>query len=82
MHWGNGSHEFRTERILEDPNQRKSKESYFIQLADWNALAAHRSSYIDPRLTMPDDLWDILDPVLLHEVNRVTGGPPGIVKYP
>lgn len=82
LHWGEGSQAFRTDRILEDPNQRKSKESYFIQVADWNALAAHRSSHIDPKTSLPGDLWDILDPVLLYEVNKRAGGPPGIVKYP
>lgn len=61
---------------------RQSHNSYFIQLADWNALACHRSKHVDPTGTIPDDLWDELDPLLLKEVNDLTGGAPGIVKWP
>ncbi|MFL5340056.1 MAG: DUF3800 domain-containing protein [Gemmataceae bacterium] len=71
-----------TERIIEDPNDRHSHDSYFIQLADWNAYAVHRSRYIDPRVEVPDDLWDELHDLHRTNVNRLTGGPPGIVLYP
>ena len=81
-HFGGSPIYFPTTRIIEDPNSRKSHESYFIQLADWNAYIAHRSKYIDPNNNVPNDLWDKLGSVLLHDVNKVTGGPPAIVKYP
>jgi hypothetical protein len=69
-------------RIVEDPNSRQSHESYFIQLADWLAFAAHRSNYIDPKGPFSSGLWDRTAPVQLTAVNQVTGGPPAIVKYP
>ena len=81
-HFGPGNIPFPTQRLIEDPNERKSQDSYFIQLADWNAYAAHRSTYVDPIRRIPDDLWDELDQVLLLQVNALRGGPPGIVKYP
>lgn len=69
-------------RIIEDPNDRQSHDSYFIQMADWNAYAAHRSSYVDPKPGVPADTWDALGHARILEVNRVTGGPPGIVVWP
>lgn len=81
-HWGSGNISFPTQRIIEDPNERKSQDSYFIQLADWNAYATHRSRYVDPIERVPDDLWDELAGTHLLEVNALRGGPPGIVKYP
>ena len=69
-------------RIVEDPNSRKSHESYFIQLADWLAFAAHRSSYVDPKGPYSASLWDGVGALHLAEVNRLTGGPPAIVRYP
>lgn len=81
-HWQAGSISYRVERIIEDPNDRKSQDSYFIQLADWNSYAAHRSTYIDTKPNVPNDLWDRLRNVLLIEVNALAGGPPGIVLRP
>lgn len=69
-------------RIVEDPNSRKSHESYFIQLADWLAFAAHRSRYVDPKGPYSSGLWDQVTDLHLAEVNRLAGGPPAIVKYP
>jgi hypothetical protein len=72
-------------RIVEDPNDRPSHDSYFIQLADWNAFAAHRSQYVDPRLVEFAAAWDSLGQSRLLPVNRVRQGinaPPGIVVYP
>lgn len=69
-------------RIVEDPNSRKSHESYFIQLADWLAFAAHRSRHVDPKGPFSAGLWDQVGDMHLTEVNRLTGGPPAIVKYP
>lgn len=85
-HYGPGTFTLPTHRILEDPNDRKSHESYFVQLCDLNAYACHRSKYIDPIVNMPKDIWDSLrtavDDARLLEVNKLKGGPPGIVKYP
>lgn len=81
-YYGGGLIDFPTTRIIEDPNDRKSHDSYFIQLADWNAFAAHRSKYVDPLPAVPDTLWDELKEARLLDVNKVTGGPPGIVVWP
>lgn len=85
-HYGPGSLRLPISRILEDPNDRKSEASYFVQLADLNAYATHRSLYIEPIRKMPQNIWDNLstplDDARLLEVNAVRGGPPGIVKYP
>lgn len=80
--WGNGTFSIPTARIIEDPNDRQSHDSYFIQAADWAAFAAHRSVYVDPRDGTNPGLWDLLGPRRLLPVNRVTGGPPGIVRWP
>lgn len=69
-------------RVLEDPNDRQSHDSYFIQLADWNAYAAHRSAYVAPLASVPGDIWDALGGCRLLDVNAVRGGPPGIVHWP
>lgn len=81
-HWGRGSLAFPVQRIVEDPSARDSADSYFVQVADWNAYAAHRSNYVDAVASTPSDLWDGLGDIRILEVNRVTGGPPGIVVYP
>lgn len=81
-HWGPGTIAFPIQRIIEDPNERKSQDSYFIQLADWNAYAAHRSQHVDPQPNVPGNLWNELEGILLREVNALRGGPDGIVKYP
>jgi hypothetical protein len=79
-HYGTPGMSFKIGNIIEDPNNRQSHDSYFIQLADWNALATHRSKYVDPQGQVPNNLWDELNKVLLRDVNKVKGGPPGIVK--
>lgn len=68
--------------LIEDPLEKKSDESYFIQLADWNAYAAHHYKDIGPNKKAPNNLWDRLNDVLLLDVNAVAGGPPGIVLWP
>ena len=71
-----------TERIIEDPNDRQSHDSYFIQVADWNAYATHRSGYVDRARNVPSDLWDEIANIQLRAVNSLTGGPPAIVLWP
>jgi hypothetical protein len=77
-----GTLQVKAERIIEDPNDRQSHESLFVQLADWNAFAALRSQHVDPQLPAFATAWDKLGASLLLEVNAVRGGPPGIVRYP
>lgn len=81
-HWGEATIKAPIARVLEDPNERSSVDSYFVQLADWNAYAAHRSRHVDSMPKVPGDLWDELGPALLLEVTKVRGGPPAIVLYP
>jgi hypothetical protein len=85
-HFSPGSIQLRVDRILEDPNDRRSQDSYFIQLADLNAFASHRSKYISPIRKFSPDIWDQLSTpagdARLLVVNSLRGGPPGIVKYP
>lgn len=73
------------DRILEDPSDRKSEDSYFVQLADLNVYATHRHSAVDPRKRVPNGLWDRLGgpkaDIRILGVNRSSGGPPGIVRY-
>jgi hypothetical protein len=85
-HYGPGSIQLPTSQLLEDPNDRRSGDSYFVQLADLNAYACHRSRYIQPVRRMSSTMWDNLKShfgdVRLIDVNSIRGGPPGIVKYP
>lgn len=85
-HYGPGSFQLPTSRVIEDPNDRKSQDSYFVQLADLTAYASHRSAYIHPVRKMATDVWDNLHTASgdarLLAVNKQRGGPPGIVKYP
>ena len=80
--WGGGSFKIPTARLIEDPNNRQSHDSYFIQVADWNAYAAHRSTYVDPTAQGTAALWDLLSDQRLLKVNANVGGPPGIKLYP
>lgn len=80
--WGGGSFKIPMTRIVEDPSDRQSHDSYFIQCADWNAYAAHRSMHVDPQPKVDPNLWGALGGCLLLDVNKVNGGPPGIVVYP
>jgi hypothetical protein len=85
--YGPGSLRLPTERILEDPSDRKSICSYYVQMADLNTYATHRSIYIDPVNKMKRDMWDVLgspvNDIRLLAVNENTGGwPPGIKTYP
>ena len=66
--------------ILEDPNFRRSNESYFVQLADFNAYAAHR--HIFPKSYCGAEYWDYLGSAREERVNKLRGGPTGIVLRP
>lgn len=69
-----------TDLILEDPNDRKSHESYFVQLADLCAYAASR--YVLPIPSFSQNYWGALGSSRLNAVNNLRGGPTGIVKWP
>lgn len=71
------------EHINEDPSDRLSHESLFIQLADWNAFAALRSQYIAPRVASFATAWDRLSPCLV-QVEKLTVPPhiPGMKLFP
>ena len=68
------------ENIVEDSSDRRSRESFFIQLADLNAYAAYRKVF--PATTFGEDIWDELGNSRILEVNSLRGGPPGIVVWP
>jgi hypothetical protein len=67
-------------KLVEDPNFRISHESYFIQMADLNAYAAHR--HIFPEPWFGSEYWDYLGDTRLEDVNRLRKGPKGIVLRP
>lgn len=68
------------ENIIEDPFEKKSDESYFVQWADLNAYAAFRRVF--PGQFFGTDVWDELGGSVVADVNRLSGGPPGIVVWP
>ena len=66
--------------ILEDPNFRKSHESYFVQLADLNAYAAHRHMF--PRDYFGSGYWEQLGDARYDKMHKFRSGPRGIVVLP
>lgn len=70
--------------LIDDPVERDSKQSYFVQLADLNAYAAYR--YERPHPLFPQGMWDELGPAILTEANKFPAGRglehPGIVRGP
>lgn len=68
------------ENIIEDPFEKRSDESYFVQFADLNAYAAFRRVF--PGNSFGTDVWDGLGDAVIADVNRLSGGPPGIVFWP
>lgn len=78
--FGEGSLERKAENIVEDSSDRRSTESFFIQLADLNAYAAFRKVF--PGKSFGEDIWDELGEARVSEVNHLVGGPPGIVVWP
>ena len=55
-------------RIIEDPSDRKSHESYFVQLADLNAYAAFRKVF--PGANVDGQLWDALGDCRIQEIGE------------
>ena len=78
--WGDGTLDRKAENIIEDPSDRRSQDSFLIQLADLNAYAAFRRAF--PGNNFTADIWDSLGEARLMEVNKLTGGHPGIVLWP
>lgn len=72
--------ERRAANIIEDPSDRKSNESFFVQFADLNAYAAFRR--VHPARSFDGSFWDDLGPAHILKVNAIRGGPPGIVSWP
>lgn len=78
--YGGGTLNRSATNIIEDPFEKKSSESYFVQLADLNAYAAFRKVF--PSKNFGGDIWDELGDSIVRDVNRLSGGPPGIVVWP
>jgi len=78
--FGFGTLARKAENIIEDPSERRSQESYFIQFADLNAYAAFRRVF--PAPTFGHKIWDELGVSRLTAVNRLRWGPPAIVVWP
>lgn len=71
-------------RLLDDPVPRDSQQSYFLQLADFNAYAAFRRIYIPPARSVqivPQGMWDELGVARFKPV-RPTATAVGIVPGP
>lgn len=68
--------------LIDDPVERDSEQSYFIQMADLNAYAAYRGRRPDP--AFPAGMWGELGDAVLWEANRYApaGSTPGIVDGP
>ena len=66
--------------VVEDPSMRISRTSYFIQLADLIAYAAHRAIYPEP--WFDNTHWEKLGNVRIAGVNKYSGGPRGIKLWP
>lgn len=78
--FGPGQLEAAALRVVEDPSDRQSHESYFIQLADLNAYASYRK--VQPTSKLGGEMWDELGEARLEEVNKLAGGPTGIKVFP
>ena len=67
--------------LIDDPVERDSTQSYFVQLADLDAYAAYRKERPDP--LFPVTMWDELSSAILWEANRYHAlESPGIVRGP
>jgi hypothetical protein len=66
--------------LVEDPSERQSHESYFIQFADLIAYSAVRAC--SPNRFLNASTWELLGDSRIAEVNQVKGGEPGLVVWP
>lgn len=69
--------------IVDDPVSRRSDQSYFLQFADLVAYSAFRKIHPPPPRVVnivDDRTWDRLGSSAYQEVNKFSGGPPGIVS--
>ncbi len=57
------------DRLVDDPVERDSAQSYMIQLADLNAYAAYRNRVPDPRF--PQATWSHLRGAILTDANKI-----------
>lgn len=83
--FGSGALRRPARRLLDDPVSKKSHESYFLQLADLIAYSGFRRIFpppARPQQIVPQSMWDELGGAAFAEVNRISGGPPGIVRWP
>lgn len=84
--FGDDSLQRNAPQIIEDPFDRKSHESYFVQLADLNAFAAYR--HLAPTKKFGPHMWDLLGDARIEQVNQLTRDrgvkprPRGIVNWP
>jgi hypothetical protein len=78
--FGSGTLDRKAMNIVEDSSDRRSTESFFVQLADLNAYAAFRKAF--PSASFDGTVWDELGEARLAEVNKTRGGPTGIVVWP
>lgn len=78
--YGTGALKRDATNIVEDASERNSRESYFVQLADLNAYAAFRKVFPGPNFGA--EIWAELGESRVMEVNKLKGGPPGIVIWP
>lgn len=78
--FGTGPLDRKAKNIIEDSSDRRSHESYFVQLSDLNAYAAYRRIHPGPRFD--GTVWDELGDCRVMKVNAVRGGPPAIVSWP
>jgi hypothetical protein len=67
--------------LIDDPVEKDSAQSYFVQLADLNAYAAYRMERPDP--LFPQEMWNELGSAILRDVNKYHPHEnPGIVRGP
>jgi hypothetical protein len=78
--FGTEALERKAANIVEDSSDRRSGESFFIQLADLAAYAAYRKCF--PGEAFDGSFWDELGDARIVDVNLLSGGPPGIKVWP
>lgn len=70
--------------LVDDPVERDSSQSYFVQFVDLNAYAAYRKERPDP--LFPQQMWDELGTAILTEANQFHAQRglenPGIIRGP